>query len=287
MNQWCSFAFLTHDLRPRTASVHPQTESVPMKLNITAELDYGMEQETDILMQIECAALPDQRILSETLDTGRTGAASRIAAEDGVGTRVWLTCHGGLRVRYTTEIEIDRAAPDLRTLSAEPVHRLPHEAVRYLMASRYCQSDEFQSFVNADFGHVAGGAAVHEMAEWIRTRFAYVSGSSGPTTTAIGTFVERRGICRDFAHVLIALARAKAIPARMVSCYGPDVTPPDFHAVVQVWLDGGWHLVDPTGMSRPDRVAIIGVGRDAADIAFLTSYGWVNLQHQAVYVRET
>lgn len=257
-----------------------------MHLNVTVDLEYGLDADTDILLQIECAARPEQRILSERLDTGPCGAVSRIAAEDGIGTRVWMSCSQRLQVRYEGEVEVTRSVPDLYSLSAEPVHRLPHEAVRYLMASRYCQSDEFQGFVAAEYGHVEGGAAIAEMAEWIRTRFSYVPGSSGPTTTAIGTYVERRGICRDFAHVLIALARAKAIPARMVACYGPEVTPQDFHAVVEVWLDGGWHLVDPSGMTTPDRVAIIGVGRDAADIAFLTSYGWVTLNRQQVFVSE-
>jgi transglutaminase-like putative cysteine protease len=71
----------------------------------------------------------------------------------------------------------------------------------------------------------------------------------------------------------------------MVSAYAPNVSPPDFHALVEVYLDGSWHLVDPTGMTNADEVAIIGVGRDAADISFLTSFGFLELVKQTVSVK--
>ena len=170
-----------------------------------------------------------------------------------------------------------RSVSDLYALPAASPHLLPGEIVKYLMPSRYCQSDEFQNFVAAEFGHLRGGA-------WIEAAFCYAPGSSTSQTTAFDTFVQRQGICRDFAHVLICLARASAIPARFASVYAPGVTPQDFHAVAEVWLDGGWHLVDPTGMARADSIARIGVGQDAADVAFLTSYGPIELMSQWVTV---
>ena len=94
-------------------------------------------------------------------------------------------------------------------------------------------------------------------------------------------------MCRDYAHVLIALARASAIPARYASVYSPDVDPMDFHAVAEVYLAGGWHIVDPTGMTTPQRTAIIGVGRDATDVAFLTSFGDMIFKFQQVQVVES
>lgn len=257
-----------------------------MKLKISATLDYAIDMPADLLIQIETACMPSQKILEERFDPGETDHLKRIASEDSIGTRVWLHCSDRLVCSYDAVVEVDRANPDLTQIPQDPVHLLPHEAVRYLMASRYCPSDAFQSFAQAEFGTLAGGAVISAMADWIKTSFTYAPGSSCATTTALDTFVQRRGICRDFAHVLITLARAAAIPARMVSAYGPDVKPQDFHALAEVWLDGRWHLVDPTGMATPDRVAIIGVGRDAADIAFLTSYGWVELRNQVVAVDE-
>ena len=115
--------------------------------------------------------------------------------------------------------------------------------------------------------------------DWIADNFSYEPVSTS-STTALDSFVERRGICRDYAHVLVTLARASAIPARYVSCYAPGVDPPDFHAVAEVFLadptvagGGAWQLVDATGMADPAQTVKIGVGRDAADVSFMTVFG--------------
>jgi transglutaminase-like putative cysteine protease len=163
-------------------------------------------------------------------------------------------------------------------------HLLPADTVRYLMPSRYCPCDEFQSFVSAEFGRLSGGARIAAMRDWIHDKFHYVAGSSTSQTTALDTFVQRQGICRDFAHVMICFARASAIPARFASVYAPAVTPPDFHAVAEVFLDNAWHLIDATGMAQPDATALIGVGLDAAEVAFLSSYGPMQLISQSVDV---
>ncbi len=159
------------------------------------------------------------------------------------------------------------------------------ETVQYLMPSRYCPSDQFQAFVDAEFGHVDGGARVAAIRDWVQTNFSYVPGSSFVDTTALDTFVKRQGVCRDYAHVMIALVRASGIPARIVSCYAPGVEPQDFHAVAEVFLDGAWHMVDATGMATEASMAKIGIGRDAADVAFLTAYGNANMISQTVSVR--
>lgn len=256
-----------------------------MDLVISAHLDYRLEGAADILLQIETAPLPDQHIVETRLTTGPTEHFARIPAEEDVGQRAWMRCTNRMDCFYDARVAVDRPVSDLRRLRQRPVHQLPAQTVKYLMASRYCPSDEFQSFVAAEFNHLSGGPKIAEMRDWIEDRFRYRPGTSTSFTTALDTFVSRQGICRDFAHVLVTLARASAIPARMVSVYAPEVRPPDFHAVAQVWLDGAWHLVDPTGMASADRMAIIGVGRDAADIAFMTSYGFAQMTAQKVEVR--
>ena len=94
------------------------------------------------------------------------------------------------------------------------------------------------------------------------------------------TFAARRGVCRDYAHLLVALARAGGIPARCVSAYAPGVDPPDFHAVAELWLGGGWHLIDATGMATCGDLARVAVGRDATDIAFMTVFGQAYLMNE-------
>ncbi len=253
-----------------------------MRLRIKVDLEYRLARATDVLLQIEAADMEDQRVLEAGLDVGVP--VDRVEAEDGIGARIWLRTEGNLQCSYRAEMAVERDAEALETLPASVMRDLPGEAVRYLLPSRYCPSDEFQSFVAAEFGGLEGGAQIAAFRDWIAAHFAYVPGASNAQTTALDTFVQRQGICRDFAHVLITLARAAAIPARFASVYAPEVSPPDFHAVAEVYLDGGWHLVDPTGMAEADEMVRIGVGADAAGVAFMTTFGPAEFVAQRVWV---
>jgi transglutaminase-like putative cysteine protease len=181
-------------------------------------------------------------------------------------------------------VDVDRQAPDLANLATIALRDLPGHAIEYLWPSRYCRPDKLKSFACEEFGHLEGGAAIAAMADWLRGNMHYVPGSSDSQTTAEDSFLTREGICRDFAHVLIGFARALNIPARMVSAYAWRLDPPDFHAVVEVYVGGGWHLVDPTGLAPVEGLVRIGVGRDAADISFMTIFGRANLIAQTVSV---
>lgn len=235
-------------------------------------------------MQIAVARLPDQCVLSETLDLGNLPLAIHVAAHGRLGERSWLTPKSELMVRYEAEVEITREITPLADLFADALTVLPADAIEYLLPSRYCPVDTLHAAATEMFGNLAGGAAVEAACDWIGSHLSYVSGASHGGTTAIDTFHSREGVCRDYAHLLVTLVRAIGIPARVVSAYAPGVNPPDFHAVAQVWLQGGWHLVDATGMADPAQTAIIGVGRDAADISFLTIFGSAMLNAQAVSV---
>ena len=257
-----------------------------MKLEIEAWLDYQCDHPTDILLQIEASALPGQAIEHASIGFSPVENFTRIPAQDGVGERIWMSAQGQFIVDYRATLVIDRQASDWRNLPRVAPHRLPGEAVQYLMGSRYCASDQFHGFVDAEFGGLDGGARVIALRDWVRQHFSYVPGSSNGETTAVESFVKRQGICRDYAHIMIALVRACGIPARMASGYAPGVTPQDFHAVAEVYLGDGWHLVDATGMADETTIAVIGIGRDAADVAFLTAYGVTLLNSQSVMVRQ-
>ncbi|WP_380872437.1 transglutaminase [Sphingomonas sp. DBB INV C78] len=255
-----------------------------MTLRIRAQLDYAFEQPTDILLHIEAALIPEQTVESANIEISPTEHFARVPAQDMIGERIWLRVQGQLLVDYQATVTIERLLGDCANLDVIPPHQLPGETVQYLMASRYCPSDQFQPFVDAEFGDLTGGAKVVAMRDWIAGHIAYVSGSSNCGTTALETFVKRQGICRDYAHVMITLARAAGIPARIASVYALGVDPPDFHAVAEIFLGGAWHLVDATGMARERDMAKIGVGRDAADIAFMTAFGRTMLNSQSVSV---
>lgn len=256
-----------------------------MTLEIDVRLDYWFEHPTDVLLQIEAAVIPEQVIEAAHLDISPTAHFARVASQDMIGERIWLRVEGRLLVEYRATVRIERDLEDCLHLPMVPPHQLPGETVQYLMASRYCPSDQFQPFVDAEFGGIAGGAKVIAMRNWIAGHVSYVPGASDADTTALDTFVKRQGICRDYAHLMIVLARAAGIPARIASVYALGVEPPDFHAVAEVFLGGAWHLVDATGMAKERDMAKIGIGRDAADIAFLTAFGSAEMKSQSVLVQ--
>lgn len=255
-----------------------------MKLSIRTSLDYHFPQPTDVLLQLEAAAIPEQAIEAAHITLSPVEHFARVPGHDTIGERIWLRLQGALTVDYSATVSVQRLNADLSTLPATPPHMLPGETVEYLLPSRYCPSDEFQTFVEAEFGALAGGARIVAICDWIHNHFTYLHGTSRASTTALESFVQRQGVCRDFAHVLITLVRAGAIPARFASVYAPDVAPQDFHAVAEVFLDGAWYPVDATGMARGEDMAKIGIGRDAADVSFLTSYGRAELNRQTVEV---
>ncbi|MBX7539861.1 transglutaminase-like domain-containing protein [Qipengyuania sphaerica] len=251
-----------------------------MSIQIDTRFSFKLPRTTDILLQFEAAAIPEQRIVSSNTDLTQSEHCAWVPAQDEIGERIWVRAQGQFEVAYNAEIVLERQLVELEKLERLAPHDMPGEAVQYLFDSRYCAADRFQSFVDEQFEGTDGGARIAAIRDWIAGNFTYSPGASGPQTTAVDTFIERHGICRDYAHVLIALARASTIPARYVACYAPGVDPPDFHAVAEVFLtdpetEGGgtWQLVDATGMADPAHTVKIGVGRDAADVSFLTSFG--------------
>lgn len=256
-----------------------------MRLSIHAMLDYEISGEADVLLQIEAASDADDQRVAEGLMTVSTGAELHPSpVELGIGRRTWTRGAGPFRADYRATVEVERRAHEIAGLDPTPYFELPPEAVPFIWPSRYCQSDRFESFVAKEFGSLVGGDKVLAMADWVNRQLDYTAGSSDATTTAVDTFVTREGICRDYAHLLIAFARAAGIPARMVSVYAWDLDPPDFHAVVEVWLAGRWHVVDPSRLAPVEGMARIVVGRDATDIAFMTIFGRASLNRQHVTV---
>jgi transglutaminase-like putative cysteine protease len=263
-----------------------------MPLHLSAQFAFDLDHASDALLQFEAAASAEQRILAADTSITSCSSINRITAQDGLGERIWIRGEGLVDVRYTATLEIERRLVSVERLSALPLHCLPGPAVQYLLDSRYCHSAQFIDFADANFAQFAGaGAKAVAIRDWVANHLVYVPGASDSATTATDTFHGGAGICRDYAHLFITLARACSIPARYVACFAPGVTPQDFHAVAQVYLaeegdpaSGAWQLVDPTGMADLEHAAIIGVGRDAGDVSFLTSFGPMRFVSSSVSV---
>lgn len=147
------------------------------------------------------------------------------------------------------------------------------DLVTYVRPSRYCESDVVLPTAYALFPGVQGLELVQRVRDWVAAGLSYVPGSSRFTDGAVDTLLSRRGVCRDYAHLVIALLRARDVPARLASVYAPGLDPMDFHAVVEAWVDGSWHLVDATGLAPRASMLRIATGRDATDTAFLSTVG--------------
>ncbi|GMM93454.1 transglutaminase family protein [Qipengyuania sp. MTN3-11] len=262
-----------------------------MTISIKTRFAFTLDKPTDVLLQFEAADIPEQELLERNTQMTEAEHCAWVPAQDDIGERIWIRAQGRFEVDYRARVRPRRQLPDLGALKRLLPHDMPGEAVQYLFDSRYCPADKFQSFVEAEFGGTEGGARILAIRDWIAENFEYKSGVSDARTGALDTFVQRAGICRDFAHVMVTLARASTIPARYVACYAPGVEPPDFHAIAEVFLNdpdteggGTWQLVDATGMADPAETVKIGVGRDAADVSFLTSFGANDFEHSKVTV---
>ena len=260
----------------------------PTTVAITATLNYHLPKPADVLLAVEAIPMADQLLLTDLLKVkGDCSPLTTIEGMDGLGRRTWLHAQGRIDISYTATVAIDRVQTAIAGLGVVPHADLPPAYIQYLMPSRYCPSDKHENFVTTRFDGATKGDQILQMAEWIYDNIEYAPGFSPTNATATDTFISHRGVCRDFAHLLIAFARAADVPARMVSAYGLGINPPDFHAVVEVYLDGRWHLIDATRLAPEENLVRIAVGRDATDISFMTIFGTAEMIAQSVKVEES
>lgn len=182
--------------------------------------------------------------------------------------------HGGRTHRVLApagRLVVDYSATVIGQADAPPVEDV--DLVEYRRPSRYAESDRLLAFARDQFRGLAGAELLDAVVAWVAGHVTYLSGSSLPTDGATDTLLKRRGVCRDFAHLVVALLRATDVPARLVSVYAPGLKPMDFHAVAEAYVDGGWHVVDATRLAPRESFVRIATGRDATDTAFMSYYG--------------
>jgi transglutaminase-like putative cysteine protease len=197
---------------------------------------------------------------------------------------------GPLRLSNSTLIH-DSGEPDEIDFAARevPVHRLPHDVLRYLYNSRYCEVDKLSMIALELFSNVAPGwSRVQAICDWVHSRVAFGYQYARPTKTALDVYTERFGVCRDFQHLAVTMCRALNIPARYVTGYLGDIgvpvsdTPMDFSAWFEAYLEDRWYTFDARhNKPRIGRV-LMATGRDASDVAITTSFGMTTLTHFTV-----
>jgi transglutaminase-like putative cysteine protease len=183
--------------------------------------------------------------------------------------------------------------PVLPSLRQTPVAQLPDNTLRYLIASRYCDTDLLGDFAWATFGSIQGGwAKVQAICDFVQGHLTFDYGKARATRTAAQAFREREGVCRDFTHLAVALCRCLNIPARYCNGYLGDIgvpfnpDPMDFNAWFEAYLDGHWHVFDARHNEPRIGRILVARGRDAADVPMINSFGQHTLRHFEVITEE-
>ncbi|GAC1596097.1 MAG: transglutaminase family protein [Pseudarthrobacter sp.] len=238
-----------------------------MERTVAARLVFKTVADTKAALAIAVAKNPGYTSFDESLTVTADGAT--------VPFRELADYHGG-RLHYMefadpVEVTVEYSATVVGR--AEPEESTLAELIRYVRPSRYAESDRLLPTAYAEFGGMHGAELIQSVRNWVYGELRYVSGSSRGTDGAVETLLHRRGVCRDFAHLAIALLRSKDIPARLAAVYAPGLAPMDFHAVAEAHVNGAWHVIDPTGLAPRESMLRITAGRDSSDTAFLSTVG--------------
>jgi transglutaminase-like putative cysteine protease len=225
-----------------------------------------VDEQAELVLQIAVAGPADDRT-EEELTIRRDGApvsATEVAMGHGGRAHLLRLAPGRVTVDYGAVVSGVAMRP-------EPTQA---ERVMFLRPSRYAESDRLAAVARSEFAGIgAGPELLAAVSSWVGTQLSYVPGSSRPTDGAVETLLHREGVCRDYAHLVIALLRALDVPARLAAVYAPGLEPMDFHAVAEALIGGQWRVVDATLLAPRASLLRIATGRDAADTAFLSTYG--------------
>lgn len=247
-----------------------------MSFQISAKLSYQVDSRSTLLLNIHALGYTNQTLAEEnfTVTPGCTCEFFHLGAGQNLYVRIDTHEVTDLLITYEAVAETNPSSHRILNIEDVPVGDLTPDALPYLFPSRYCESDRLGKEANELFGNIDHPLAqASAIAEWIFQNFDYQPGASNASTSAYDTFQQKSGVCRDFAHLAIALCRALSIPARYFAGYACDMVPPDFHACFEVCVGNDWFLFDPTRLSSPNGLVRISSGRDAADCSVATIFG--------------
>lgn len=234
-----------------------------MRRRLSADLTSTVTRTVEATIGVTVAEQVDR--LEETFTVTLDGQDVEVhdVLDEASGTRwhvVRDVAPGELVVSYSALVEDGGRAAAVTDL----------DRIHYVRPSRYVDLDRLESIASVEVGEVSGEQGVLDVATWVHENLSYVVGSSRVTDGASDTYLARRGVCRDFAHLTTAFLRARGIPARTTAVYAPGLSPMDFHAVVEAAVEDRWVVVDPTRLAPRQSLVRISAGADASETSFLT-----------------
>src|SRR5947209_8780881 len=275
------------------SSIEERAE-VAMRVRVGCEFRYEETWPTPTVVQVQPRRDGAHRVLQETWQTVPELPVHAFYDIYGNTCQRLLMPVGEQVFRYDALVEVsgepDEVVPDAVQM---PVEELPDDVLHYTLPSRFCLSDELSDTAWQLFGTIEPGwKRVQAICDWVHTKIRFQYGTSNSMTTAVDIYKQGVGVCRDLTHLAVTFCRALNIPTRYVFGYLPDIgvpppdAPMDFCAWMEVYLAGRWWTFDPrNNMPRIGRV-LIGRGRDALDVAMVTTYGSSRLQSMLVWADE-
>ncbi|WP_285725211.1 transglutaminase-like domain-containing protein [Psychromicrobium xiongbiense] len=237
-----------------------------MQRSVASRLVFTVQPQTAVVLNLAVAQLGYDSLEEEL---------SIRSGETELDYRELVDVHGGrlfaLDLPNSAEVTVDYRATVLGQAADEETTE--QDLIRYVRPSRYCESDRLLPTAYAEFPGLRGLALLDAVRVWVAQELRYISGSSRGTDGAVEALLARRGVCRDFAHLVVSMLRAKDVPARLAAVYAPGLAPMDFHAVAEAWVDGSWYVLDATGLAPRASMVRISTGRDGSDTAFLSTVG--------------
>jgi transglutaminase-like putative cysteine protease len=263
-----------------------------VRIELAIDLQYDIAAPgADFVFNVHCAHTRSQVVYTEHMQINQQVIPELYT--DPISHNRYLRLHawaGPLTLHYQAVVDLHHHLARPEEIGEVPVSQLPPEVLAYIYPSRYCQSDLLGAVVMAEFANLPQGySRVVAIQNWVRRRVRFTANTSNSQTSAMDTLNQGQGVCRDFAHLMIALCRALSIPARFATGidFGADpaLGPTDFHAYVEVFLGGRWYIFDPSDTAIPMGFVRMGTGRDAADVSFATIFGPVQSQAPRIQVR--
>jgi transglutaminase-like putative cysteine protease len=234
-----------------------------VKRSVSAHLELELHDSADLIFSIAVAR--GNELESETFSI-RSGSSELEPREliGRHGTRLHRLTgpNGKMTIVYAAVV----------TGQAEPALVDELDLIEYRRPSRYCESDTLFSTAQAEFAGVHGKELLDAVTSWVGSHLSYVPGASLHTDGAVATMLAREGVCRDYAHLVVALLRGLDVPARIASVYAPGLYPMDFHAVAEAYVEDAWHVVDATSLAPRQSLLRIATGQDASETAFLSQH---------------
>jgi len=247
-----------------------------MKFNVLTQMEYTSASPGTLILNIHAQRTPHQTVINETFEIApyiKIEELQSIKSNNRV-VRFEILENSAITLTYKATIDNYCEIKDYSDLVEIPIAQMNSDVLPYLYPSRYCQSDKLYRLAYNLFGHIINPfEKVLALTGWINKNVQYLSGSTNAQTSAYDTVTQQQGVCRDFAHLGIALCRALTIPARYFTGYAYKLKPADFHACFEAYLGNEWVLFDATGLVPLNGLIRIATGRDAADTAIANIFG--------------